>query len=203
VDYFIQQRTDYAAQDTVSNNTTLAKGTEFEARYVVNPQLTITGAFTSMAVYNLSQSTNGEQFSFVGAGDLQGVNPGLMYGGTIGAVFPVSTTGGTLKAGLPKTLYSINFLGSFDPWMQGLSGSVAVTHSSKVFSGFSETVTLPQYTLVNAGLRFEHGKWAINAQVKNLTDARYFRSNFPDLFGNSVVLPELPRNYLLSGAYKF
>jgi iron complex outermembrane recepter protein len=203
VDYFIQQRTDYAAQDTVSNNTTLAKGTEFEARYVVNPQLTITGAFTSMAVYNLSQATNGEQFSFVGAGDLQGVNPGLMYGGTIGAVFPVSTTGGTLKAGLPKTLYSINFLGSFDPWMQGLSGSVAVTHSSKVFSGFSETVTLPQYTLVNAGLRFEHGKWAINAQVKNLTDARYFRSNFPDLFGNSVVLPELPRNYLLSGAYKF
>jgi iron complex outermembrane receptor protein len=203
VDYFIQQRTDYAAQDTVSNNTTLAKGTEFEARYVVNPELTITGAFTSMAVYNLSQSTNGEQFSFVGAGDLQGVNPGLMYGGTVGAVFPVSTTGGTLKAGLPKTLYSINFLGSFDPWVHGLSGSVAVTHSSKVFSGFSESITLPQYTLVNAGLRFEHGKWAVNAQIKNLTDARYFRSNFPDLFGSSVVLPELPRNYLLSGAYKF
>jgi iron complex outermembrane receptor protein len=203
VDYFIQQRTDYAAQDTVSNNTTLAKGTEFEARYVVNPELTITGAFTSMAVYNLSQSTNGEQFSFVGAGDLQGVNPGLMYGGTVGAVFPVNTTGGTLKAGLPKTLYSINFLGSFDPWVPGLSGSVAVTHSAKVYSGFSETIQLPAYTLVNAGLRFEHGKWAINAQVDNLTDARYFRSNFPDLFGNSVVLPELPRNYLVSGTYKF
>jgi iron complex outermembrane recepter protein len=203
VDYFIQQRTDYAAQDTVSNNTTLAKGTEFEARYVVNPELTITGAFTSMAVYNLSAPQNGTQFSFVGAGDLQGVNPALIYGGTVGALFPVSTTGGSLKAGLPKTLYSINFLGSFDPWVPGLSGSVAVTHSSKVFSGFSETITLPEYTLVNAGLRFEHGKWAVNAQVKNLSDARYFRSNFPDLFGNSVVLPELPRNYLLSGTYKF
>jgi iron complex outermembrane receptor protein len=203
VDYFIQQRTDYAAQDTVSNNTTLAKGLEFETRFVVNPELTITGAFTSMAVYNLSAPSNGFQFSFVGAGDLQGVNPGLMYGGTVGAIFPVSTTGGTLKAGLPKTLYSINFLGSFDPWVQGLSGSVAVTHSSKVFSGFSETITLPQYTLVNAGLRYEHGKWSVNAQVKNLSDARYFRSNFPDLFGNSVVLPELPRNYLLSGTYKF
>jgi iron complex outermembrane recepter protein len=203
VDYFIQQRTDYNAQDTVSNNTTLAKGLEFETRFVVNPELTITGAFTSMAVYNLSLSSNGEQFSFAGAGDLKGVNPALIYGGTVGALFPVNTTGGTLKAGLPKTLYSINFLGSFDPWVQGLSGSVAVTHSSKVFSGFSESITLPEYTLVNAGLRFEHGKWAVNAQVKNLTDARYFRSNFPDLFGSSVVLPELPRNYLLSGTYKF
>jgi iron complex outermembrane receptor protein len=203
VDYFIQQRTDYNAQDTVSNNTTLAKGLEFETRFVVNPELTITGTFTSMAVYNLSLSSNGEQFSFVGAGDLQGVNPALMYGGTVGAVFPVSTTGGTLKAGLPKTLYSINFLGSFDPWVQGLSGSVAVTHSAFAYSGFSEAIKLPAYTLVNAGLRFERGKWAINAQVQNLTDARYFRSNFPDLFGESVVLPEPPRSYLLSGNYRF
>jgi iron complex outermembrane receptor protein len=203
VDYFIQQRIDYNAQDTVSNNTTLAKGLEFETRYVVNPELTITGTFTSMAVYNLSLASNGEQFSFAGAGDLKGVNPALVYGGTVGAVFPVNTTGGTLKAGLPKTLYSVNFLGSFDPWVEGLSGSVSVTHASKVFSGFSQSITLPQYTLVNAGLRFERGKWSINGQVNNLTDARYFRSNFPDLFGNSVVLPELPRNYLVSGTYKF
>jgi iron complex outermembrane receptor protein len=94
-------------------------------------------------------------------------------------------------------------LGSFDPWVQGLSGSVAVTHSAFAYSGFSETVKLPAYTLVNAGLRFERGKWAVNAQVQNLTDARYFRSNFPDLFGESVVLPEPPRSYLLSGNYKF
>jgi iron complex outermembrane recepter protein len=203
VDYFIQQRTDYAAQDTVNNNTTLAKGLELETRYVVNPELTVTGAFTSMSVYNLSQASNGEQFSFAGAGDLQGVNPALIYGGTVGALFPVKTSGGTLKAGLPKTLYSINFLGSADPWVQGLSGSVAITHSAKVFSGFSQSVTLPAYTLVNAGVRYEYNKFSVSAQVNNLTDARYFRSNFPDLFGSSVVLPELPRNYLVTGAYKF
>jgi iron complex outermembrane receptor protein len=56
---------------------------------------------------------------------------------------------------------------------------------------------------VNLGVRYERGKWSLNAEVKNLSDQRYFRSNFPDLFGNSVVLPELPRNYLLSGNYKF
>ena len=202
VDFFIQQRTDYAAQDEVSNNTTQAKGVEFETRYVVNPEVTITGAFTSMAVYNLSAAFTGEQFTFLGAGDLQGVNPALMYGGSVGGDIPVNPNG-SLKAGLPKTLYSVNVYLSADPWVPGLSGSVALTHSAKVFSGFSEAVTLPAYTLVNAGLRFERGKWSVNAQVKNLTDARYFRSNFPDLFGSSVVLPELPRNYLLSGSYKF
>jgi iron complex outermembrane receptor protein len=154
-------------------------------------------------VYNLSAPQNGSQFSFVGAGDLPGINPGLIYGGTVGAIFPVSTVGGTLKAGLPKTLYSVNFLGSADPWVPGLSGTVAISHASKVFSGFSETVVLPSYTLVNLGVRYERGKWSLNAEVKNLSDQRYFRSNFPDLFGNSVVLPELPRNYLLSGNYKF
>jgi iron complex outermembrane receptor protein len=165
--------------------------------------LTVTGAFTSMAVYNESLPSNGAQFSFAGAGDLTGVNPALFYGGTVGAIFPVSTTGGSLKAGLPKTLYSINFYLSADPWVHGLSGTLAVTHSAKAFSGFAENVTLPAYTLLNAGVHYEHGKWAMNAQVKNLTDARYFRSNFPDLFGDSVVLPELPRNYVVSGSYKF
>ena len=35
------------------------------------------------------------------------------------------------------------------------------------------------------------------------TNERYFRSNFPDLFGESIVLPELPRSWLVSAAYKF
>jgi outer membrane receptor protein involved in Fe transport len=58
VDYFIQVRTDFAAQDEVSNNATQAKGLEFETRYVVNPEVTITGAFTSMSVYNLSAAAS-------------------------------------------------------------------------------------------------------------------------------------------------
>jgi iron complex outermembrane receptor protein len=202
VDFFIQQRTDFAAQDEVSNNTTQAKGVEFETRYVVNPEVTVTGAFTSMAVYNLSAASSGEQFTFLGGGDLQGVNPALIYGGAVGGDIPVNPNG-SLKAGLPKTLASINLYLSADPWVQGLSGSLGVTHSAFAYSGFSEAVKLPAYTLVNAGVRYERGKWSVNAQVKNLTDARYFRSNFPDLFGSSVVLPELPRNYLLSGTYKF
>jgi iron complex outermembrane recepter protein len=72
-----------------------------------------------------------------------------------------------------------------------------------VWSGFSKTVKLPSYTLLNASVYYEAGPWRVGLQGKNLTDERYFRSNFPDLFGSSVVLPELPRNYLLSASYKF
>ena len=62
------------------------------------------------------------------------------------------------------------------------------------------------------GLRFEDAKsifvwetdrWSVQLNGKNLTDERYFRSNFPNLFGSQVVLPELPRNFQARIAYKF
>lgn len=34
--------------------------------------------------------------------------------------------------------------------------------------------------------------WTASFSVKNLTDEKYFRSNFPDLFGAQIILPELP-----------
>jgi iron complex outermembrane receptor protein len=64
-------------------------------------------------------------------------------------------------------------------------------------------VRLPSYTLVNAGVHYENAHFKVGLQGKNLTNERYFRSNFPDLFGDSVVLPEPPRNYLLSASFKF
>jgi iron complex outermembrane receptor protein len=110
---------------------------------------------------------------------------------------------GARKAGIPENIVSMNFMFGFDPWVKGLSSTIGLSHVDSVWSGFSKQVKLPSYTLVNAGLRYEKGQWAINGQVKNLTDERYFRSNFPDLFGSSVVLPELPRSFLLSGTFKF
>ncbi len=70
-------------------------------------------------------------------------------------------------------------------------------------SGFAQSVRLPSYTLLNAGVYYETGRFKVGLQGKNLTNERYFRSNFPDLFGDSVVLPELPRNYFLSAGFKF
>ena len=73
----------------------------------------------------------------------------------------------------------------------------------EVASGFSAAVTLPAYTLVNAGLSYQAEDWSFNLTVKNLTDERYFRSNFPDLFGSQIVLPELPRHFNAKVTYSF
>ncbi len=56
---------------------------------------------------------------------------------------------------------------------------------------------------MNAGLHYERPRWKVGVQGKNLTDERYFRSNFPDLFGSSVVLLKLPRSFLVSAGFKF
>ena len=50
------------------------------------------------------------------------------------------------------------------------------------------------YIFINTGLILA---------AKNVTDERYFRANFPDLFGTTVVLPELPRHYQAKISYKF
>jgi iron complex outermembrane receptor protein len=210
LDHFDQKRVDYNAQDTVTNNTTQAKGYEFEARWVVNPYVTLTSAYTNIKVYNIgdqdaAKKGTGLPFSFAGAADLQGVDPSLFYGGAVGSlvIFDPNDDEAWRKAGIPENIYSLYALFSFAGAFDGLTGSIGTTHVDSVFSGFSKTIKLPAYTLVNASIFYETKNWKLGLQGKNLTDEQYFRSNFPDLFGSTVVLPELPRNYLVSAAYKF
>jgi len=124
-----------------------------------------------------------------------------MFGGVVNGL-TVDPDG--RKAGVPEKIYSVYLIYNFDQGvLEGLTTTVGVTHVESTFSGFSKAVLLPSYTLLNAGLNYETKHWKLGLQGKNLTDERYFRSNFPDLFGSSVVLPELPRNYLASITYKF
>ena len=39
--------------------------------------------------------------------------------------------------------------------------------------------------------------------VNNIAGKRYFRGNFPSLYGNNAILPKLPRNLGCSVLYKF
>ena len=201
IDYFDQERVDFDAQDTVTNNTTRSKGWEGELRWVATDFLTITGAYTNLKVTNIGPGA-AAQFSFMGAEDLRavGINPSAAYGGTVGWLVTVADQ---RKAGIPENIYSLNALISLETVLPGLSGTLTGTHVDAVWSGYSKSVRLPSYTLVNAGLRYEQGSWAVGLQAKNLTNERYFRSNFPDLFGSSVVLPELPRTILVTADYKF
>lgn len=202
LDHFDQTRLDYNAQDTVTNNTTQAKGWELELRGVVTNNLTVTGAWTNLKVYNLTALENGTQFSFLGAGDMPaGFDPSSMYGG---AVLGIVSAGDGRKAGVPENIYSLNFLYNFDEGpLAGVTGSLSLIRVDSTYSGFSKAVKLPGYTLVNAGIDYSTKNWKFGIYGKNLTNKKYYRANFTDLFGSNVVLPQLPRTFEATVTYKF
>jgi len=196
-----QERTDINAQSTVTNNTTLNEGTEFELRWVVNEQLVLTAVYTNIEVTNLTVLDGGGfQFGFFGAEDFANIDdPSIFFGGTPNG----NTAYGNLsaiKAGIPENTYGLTATYDF---LNGYAASVSVVNADEVSSGFSGSVTLPSYTLVNAGISYQAEDWSVNLTVKNLTDEDYFRSNFPDLFGSQIVLPELPRHWNAKFTYSF
>ena len=140
----------------------------------------------------------GGRFSFIGAEDVPGIDPAALYGGALAGVVRRQGAGGARRAGIPERIWSIT--GTYD-FGYGVAASASVVDVAGTPSGFSGTVELPPYTLVNAGAVLERERWRLAATVKNLTDERYFRANFPNLFGSVVVLPELPRHYALRIQY--
>ena len=196
-----QERTDINAQSTVTNNTTLNEGTEFELRWVVNEQLVLTAVYTNIEVTNLTVLDGaGFQFGFFGAEDFANIDdPSIFFGGTPNGNTAYSNEG-AIKAGIPENTYGLTATYDF---LNGYAASVSVVNADEVASGFSGAVTLPSYTLVNAGLSYQAEDWSVNLTVKNLTDEDYFRSNFPDLFGSQIVLPELPRHWNAKFTYAF
>ena len=65
----------------------------------------------------------------------------------------------------------------------------------KLTPASQEALSLPSYTLVNLGFNYQMDQWHLGFNLKNVTDEEYFRSNFPNLFGGTIVLPELPRHF--------
>ena len=195
-----QQRTDFSAQSTVTNQASQTKGAEFEMRWVATEKLLFTLGYSDMEVINLNTLEAGSRFSFIGADDIPGVAPESIYGGTLGGAVIRPGRQGARRAGMPRNIASVTATYDFG---NGVAVSGSAVDVDAVHSGFSNSVTLPAYTLINAGLIVEAGNWTFSAAAKNLTDERYFRSNFPNLFGGVIVLPELPRNYQARVQYRW
>jgi iron complex outermembrane receptor protein len=200
-DYFEQTRTNYSAQDQVSNNTTQSKGYELEGRFLLSESFTVTTAFTHLEISNLTAKKSGTQFGFAGAGDLVGVtDPSLFYGYVMQGLTLVGDDSDAEKSGIPKNMVSLTGAYNFG---NGYSITASTVHAESTYSGFSKAIKLPAYTLFNAGITYATDTWSLSLQGKNLTDERYFRSNFPDLFGSTIVLPELPRSFVAKLGMKF
>lgn len=196
-----QERVDFNAQAIVTNQAVRTKGLEAEVRWAVTDAFLLTGAYTNTEVVNLTALENGTLFSFFGIEDLTGVSdPTLVLGGQPIGLVPIPDEDAARRAGIPEHLFSATATYEF-PFGLALSGSLVVV--DEVFSGQSQAVTLPGYELVDLSASYETGPWLFRGVVKNATNATYFRANFTELFGSTIVLPELPRSFQATVIYSF
>ena len=202
--YYEQERTDFSAQSIVTNQTTETEGFEAEMRWAVNDQLLVTLGYSNVEVINVATEQNGARFSFIGASDVPSIPGELLYAGTLGGNVSLTGVDGSRRsarrAGMPENVFSATATYEFIP---GLAGNASIVYAEEVASSYSGTVQLPDYTLVNLGVNYERDNWGFALTANNVTDEDYFRANFPNLFGNQIVLPELPRNYSARITYSF
>ena len=195
-----QERTDFAAQQTVTNQSTRTEGAEFEVRWAVDDNLLLTLGHSRIEVVNLNTLESGARFSFIGADDVPGIPAAALYGGALGGEVVRPGERGARRAGMPRTIYSLT--GTYD-FGNGAAVTGSVVDVAEAHSGYSNSVLLPAYTLVNIGLGYERDAFSFTVIAKNVTDERYFRANFPNLFGGVVVLPELPAHYVARIQYNW
>lgn len=149
---------------------------------------------------NLTALATWVNCSFFGIEDLKGIDPRLFLGGQPGGNVQIASRGDARRAGIPENTCAATATYAFD---NGIAFAGSVTHVDSAFSGQSQAVLLPSYTLVDLSASFTTGPWLFRAVVKNATDARYFRANFTELFGSTIVLPERLRSFQATIGYKF
>lgn len=199
--YYEQERLNVNTQDVVTNQVSLGEGVEVEVRYLVSDALTLTLAYSEQEVSNLTTLDNGWNYSFFGIDDMPHIDPALHLGGQPGGfIRSAEVNPKAIRAGIPDRILALSAIYEFG---NGTQAFASVTDVTEVYSGYSQAVELPAYTLVNAGFKFDVGSWSFTLNGKNLTDEKYFRSNFPNLFGGTIVLPELPRSYQVRASYTF
>ena len=194
-----QERIDAGAQSITVNQAVKTEGTEFELRWAVNDSLFVGATYTDVEAVNLNTLADGERFSFWGIEDLPNVPAAALLGGQLGGPLSSAASGGR-RAGMPKNIVSVYGTYLFD---NGINISASVADVDAVPSGYSNSIMLPSYTLINASIGYETEQWSLTLTGKNLSDELYFRANFPNLFGSTIALPELPRHFVAKMEYRF
>ena len=169
-------------------------------RWVATENLVLTAGYSNIDIINLNTQANGRRFSFYGSEDLPQIDPTLLHGGLINGLPAAPEGGNASRAGIPETV--LTFTGTY-AFENGWAVNASVIDVEETPSGYTRVVTLPGYTLVNLGVVYEGEDWRFSLTGKNLTDERYFRANFPNLFGSQIVLPELPVNWQASVSFAF
>lgn len=82
-----------------------------------------------------------------------------------------------------------------DGWRLGLG----VRHQSETYASTTNAVTLPSYTVVDAGLFYDLEPLSLALTARNLLDTTYYESSTNDL----GILPGEPRTVMFSARYTF
>lgn len=192
--HYVQERANFSAQ-TLTVLATEGEGQELELRWVATDALSITGAITKQET---RYKPANPRFIFAPP-SLTGFDPALSYGGTIGSTTALLGAQSEQRAGVPEYVASMFVNYEWSDWDVSFGG----TWQDSVFSGAGESVKLPSATLVTASVGWTRDRWRLQASGSNLLDERYFRGLFPDIFGDSVVYPEMPRAFEVRATYSF
>ncbi|WP_404712302.1 TonB-dependent siderophore receptor [Sphingomonas sp. MMS24-J13] len=197
-----QQRTDAAAESSLTNQVVKTKGIEAEIRWSVDRHLLVSANYTYIQVVDQS-ALAGNFFNYYGIGDLVNVPQSQAYlylgGSQIGLISP-ATKKLAERPGIPHHVASATGTYAFD---NGIALNGDVSHVSSTYSGYTQHVKLPAYWLLNLGASYKTGPFLFRAVVKNVNNARYFRAGGQDLFGADIVLPQTPRSIQGSIEFKF
>ena len=190
-----QKRIDYSALAD-SNLAVRGKGVEFDLRAVLSERLAVLFSATRSRIYREPLTS---RFIFAPAA-ITGFAPEDQYGGNPVTVLPAGERRFRQRGALPE--YVISAGGSYR-FGRGFGLNLTASRVGKAWSGVARTVRLPAYTLVNASVSWRHGPWRASLAVNNALDKLYFQGNFPQIFGDLVVLPRPPRNWRLTVGRRF
>jgi iron complex outermembrane receptor protein len=196
VNYYEQERS-FLTPTTFENLAVKGTGWEAEVRAEPVDNLTIALAATWAKVRFNPQD---DRFIFTNP-DFIGADFRDVYGGQVGTILPGTDDRFAERGGTPDTVLSANVIYSLPE--PGFGFSASATYVGSVPSGVAKTITLPSYVLVGLGAYWENDKWSVSANVDNVTDKLYFTSIFPEIYGDSLVLPSIGRTWRLRIARKF
>ncbi|MES2697452.1 MAG: TonB-dependent receptor [Verrucomicrobiota bacterium] len=190
-----QTRTSFSA-DTGQVLSTLARGIEFETRYIYNRHLSITaGATWQKTVYSpLRVATVAVNPAFFGI-----TEPWLYYAGklqtNLGAEGQYAE-----RSGYPDKVVNLNVTYLFT---SGFGINLSTNYQASVPTGRIKLVTLPDALLFGGSLVYDQKKWAVRLTMNNIAGKKYFTPNSVDSLGEIIVLPAAERTAQVTFTYKF
>ena len=188
--WYEQKRVDYSAFAD-ANLAVLGRGLELDVRAAVSERLGLLFSATRSRIYR--EPLTG-RFIFAPTA-ITGLAPEDHYGGHVVTVLPAGDTRFRERGALPE--FAISAGGTWQA-ARDLALTLSVSRVGPAWSGVARTVRLPAYTLANASVSWTIRRWTAILGVNNALDELYFQGNFPQIFGDVVVLARPERNWRLT-----